>query len=142
VLTIEARAAGRRRPLLPNWELPPPPELAGGGAPLTLAELIARVVRSEVAAFEKRKRDGRFMRLLSEDQIAAEAMRGRVDPAGRAPVGRVDEEASVGTALESFEDGRYLVLIDGRQYERLDEQVLLGTESTVTFLRLVPLAGG
>jgi hypothetical protein len=122
--------------------LPPPPGLAEGAAPLTLAQLIARIVRSEVAAFEKRRRDGRFMRLLSEDQITAEALRGRVDPSGRAPAGRVDEEISVATALEAFEDGRYLVLVDGRQYERLDEQVFMERESTVTFLRLVPLAGG
>ncbi len=71
-----------------------------------------------------------------------QAARGRVDFGGRNLHQRVDADQAVGTALEAFEDGLYFVVIDGRQYESLDEQVAVGADSRVTFLRLVPLAGG
>ena len=139
--TIEARATGRRRELLPRWQLPLPPS-AGGDAGLTLRELIARVVREELAAHLKRARDGRLVRILSERDIEAGLEAGRVSSGGGSPPRPVDSDEAVGLALQAFEDGLYLVVIDGRQHEDLEEQVILGEDSTVTFLRLVALAGG
>jgi hypothetical protein len=141
MLTIDARVTGRRRGLLPQWQIPTD-ELSAAGSPLTLRELIDRVVRAEVAAFGERQSDRRLARLLSERQIREQADRGRVDFGGRAFDQPVDVEVAVGVALESFDDGLYLVVIDGRQHESLDEQVVLGADSRLTFLRLVPLAGG
>ena len=57
-------------------------------------------------------------------------------------VQEVDVDLAVSVALEAFEDGFYYVLVDRRQCASLDEQVVVGEDSTVTFLRLVPLAGG
>jgi hypothetical protein len=142
MLTIEARATGRRRPLVPHWQLPLFDD-AFTGAPLTLRELIARIVREEVVAFEERRRERALLRVLSERELEAGVERGRVVPGDGGGVGqRVDAEAAVGTALQAFEDGVYFVFVDGRQHERLEEQVFLGADSTVTFVRLVPLAGG
>ena len=42
---------------------------------------------------------------------------------------------------DSFQDGLYLVLLDGREQRNLDEQIFLGPDSHVTFLRLTALAG-
>jgi hypothetical protein len=141
MLTIEARATGRRRDVIPQWQLPVD-DLVPGGSPLTLREFIERVVRAEVAAFAERQAERRLVHFLSEQQIDEQAARGRVDFGGRDLDQQADVEESVGVALESFEDGVYLVLIDGYQHESLDEQVNVGTDSHVTFLRLVPLAGG
>jgi hypothetical protein len=141
MLTIEARATGRRRDLIPQWQLPID-NLVPAGSPLTLREFIERVVRAEVAGFEERQADRRLVHFLSAQQIGDQAERGRVDFGGRDVGQEPDVEESVGVAFESFEDGVYLVLIDGQQYESLDEQVNVGTDSHVTFLRLVPLAGG
>lgn len=141
MLTIEARVTGRRRGLIPRWELPVD-DLVPGGAPLTLREFIERVVRAEVAAFGERQADGRLVRLLSEQEIDVQAARGRVEFGGRELDQQVEVDGSVGVALESFEDGLYFVLIDGHQYESLDEQVNVVSDSRVMFLRLVPLAGG
>jgi hypothetical protein len=49
---------------------------------------------------------------------------------------------AVGTAIEAFEDGLFLVLVDGRQQTDLDAQVFVAADSTVTFVRLVALSGG
>jgi hypothetical protein len=142
MLTIEAKVAGRRRgALLPQWQIPVD-ELVSGGSPLTLRELIDRVVHAEVAAFGERQAERRLTRFLSERELWEQAGRGRVDFGGRDLHQPVDVDAAVGVALESFEDGLYFVVIDGRQYESLDEQVVVGADSRVTFLRLVPLAGG
>jgi hypothetical protein len=142
MLTIEAKVAGRRRrALLPQWQIPVD-ELISGGSPLTLRELIDRVVHAEVAAFGERQAERRLTRFLSERELQEQAGRGRVDFGGRDLHQPVDADAAVGVALESFEDGLYFVVIDGRQYESLDEQVVVGADSRVTFLRLVPLAGG
>ena len=42
----------------------------------------------------------------------------------------------------AFGDGLFLVLLDGRQETDLDARVEVGPGSTVTFVRLVALAGG
>jgi len=140
MVTIEARAPGQRR-AIPQWQLPVD-GVAADGRPLTLRELIERVVRAEVAEFRERQQERRLVRFLSAREIGEQAERGRVDFGGRELEQEVDDDEAVGTALESFEDGLYLVLIDGREHESLDEQVLVGQDSRVTFLRLVALAGG
>jgi hypothetical protein len=143
MLTIEARAAGRRRSIVPDWQIPIDDVAPPSGSPLTLRDLIERVVRGEVAQFRERQRDRMLVRFLSSDEIAEQAQRGRVDFGGHSiEEVEVEDDQAVGTALESFEDGLYLVLIDGRQYELLDEQVNVGPDSRVTFLRLAALAGG
>ena len=141
MLTIEARVMGRRRGLIPQWQLPVD-DLVSAGSPLTLREFIERVVQAEVKAFGERQAEHRLVRLLSEREIDEQAARGRVDFGGRELEQQVDPDSAVGVALESFEDGVYFVLIDGRQYESLDEQVNVAADSRVSFLRLVPLAGG
>jgi hypothetical protein len=141
VLTIETRALGRRRPLLPSWQLPIPPEPREREEPLTLRALITRIVAEEVAAFRERQKDRRFVRVLSERQLSEGALAGRIDPAAHERVDKVDANAAVATALIGFEDGLYLVVIDGKEHRDLDEQVIVGPDTTVTFLRLVMLSG-
>lgn len=44
VLTISARALGKRKALVPDWQVPWPPQEQPGGEPLTLRQLITRLV--------------------------------------------------------------------------------------------------
>jgi hypothetical protein len=137
VLTVQARATGRPQPLVPDRELP-----TDGWGVQTLRQLIERVVRDEVAAFGERQAERRFLQVLTEEQIGDGVERGRLVPGGQAPGPRADPDVAVAVALQAFEDGLYLVLIDGKQQRSLDAQVFVGEESTLTFLRLVALAGG
>jgi len=93
---VETRVIGERARPLDGWAIPTPPgpEPDDGGS-LTLRDLIARVVRSEVSAFEKRERARRLMRVLSEREISEAAIRGKVDSGGRSPSGTVDENLAV-----------------------------------------------
>lgn len=46
-------------------------------------------------------------------------------------------------AIEAFDNGRLLVLVDENQAESLDQEVdVIHSQTLVTFLRLVPLVGG
>ena len=139
---VETRLLGRKARPLDDWSIPvPPPEPGDGGDGLTLRALITRIVRAEVQDFQKRERGRRFVRVLSHAEIDEGAARGKVDPGGRPPGTPVDEEAAVAAALLGFEDGLYIVLLDGVEQRELDRPVYLTDESRLVFLRLTFLAG-
>jgi hypothetical protein len=138
---VETRVIGKRTRPLDGWAIPTPPESEPRDGGLTLRDLITRVVRSEVSAFEKRERARRLMRVLSDREISEAAIKGKIDSGGRAPAGTVDEDAAVGAALQGFEDGLYLVILDGAEQRDLDRQVYVTAESRMVFLRLTFLAG-
>jgi hypothetical protein len=141
--TITLKTIGRRDPVVPDWQIPLPPEWTdAGGEPVTLRLLIDRTVREEVAAFRKRQEERKVVRFLTAGEIAEGAKKGKIDMGGRDLEQEVDEDISVGVALQSFEDGLYLVLIDGEEIKDLDQQVYLTDDSVITYIRLTMLAGG
>jgi hypothetical protein len=142
LLTISARVMGKRKPLVPDWQVPWPPDEHGGGEPLTLRQLITRIVIQEVKAFKERQENRRLTRILTERQMEEGVAKGRVDSGGRDLHQAVKPEEAVATALLAFEDGLYLVILDGEEQRDLDRQVLLKPDSHVVFVRLVMLAGG
>ncbi len=139
-LTIRVRDLGRRRPVLDDVDLPPPEDRAGGDD-LRLRDVIEHVVGREVRRFNQRQVAMRLDRVLSEAAIARGAERGKVDPAGKPGSPKADEDEAVGTALQAFEDGLFLVIIDEVEYRDLDQRVVLSPDSHLVFLRLVFLAG-
>lgn len=142
VLTISARALGKRKPLVPDWQVPFPPEEKGGSEPLTLRQLITRIVRREVEAFKQRQEDRQVVRILTERQIEEGLGKGKVDAGGRNLHQFVDPDEAVAVALQAFEDGLYLVILDGEECRELDREIYLHPESHLVFVRLVMLAGG
>lgn len=141
-IVISTRAIGRRKQLLEDWSINYPPSLSDGGDHLPLRDLITRVVYESVAEFKKRQTNRRFVHVLSAKQIKEAAIRGKVDMGERDLIQKVDEEVAVATAIQAFEDGLYLVIIDGQEQRELDCEVYLRPDSHITFLRLVMLAGG
>jgi hypothetical protein len=141
MLTISGKALGRKKPLFADFSVPFPPDLGDGGA-VTLRDLIGRVVRSEVEAFKQRQEERKLIHALTARQISDAAAKGKVEMGGRDLDQKVDLEVAIGTALEAFEDGLYLVVVDGQEQRSLDAQVFLQPESRLTFVRLTMLAGG
>lgn len=140
---IITKVPGRRKDLLPKWDWPlPPVDQDGGGEPLTLRTLISRIVRAEVAAFRTRQKAARYLVVMTEEEVRAASAKGRIAP-GASDVGlqEVDDEQAVGAALQAFEDGMYLVLIDDQEQRDLEQQVFVTDDSTITFIRLTFLAG-
>jgi hypothetical protein len=105
---------------------------------VTVAELIRARVHQEVRAHNARSATApRFNGLVQPERTERELngeRKGRPRP--------VDAERQTEVALNAFERGQVLLLVDDRQVEELDHEVTLRPDSTVTFLKLVPLVGG
>jgi hypothetical protein len=141
MLTISGKALGRKKPLFADWSIPFPPDLGDGGS-LTLRDLISRVVRAEVEAFKQRQQERQLFRALTARDIEAGAAKGKIESGGSESKQNVDPEEAVTTALQAFEDGLFLVVLDGQEQRQLDQQVFLQPDSRVSFVRLTMLAGG
>lgn len=55
---------------------------------------------------------------------------------------RIDPEEQSAKALEAFHRNGFILLVDDRQVEDLDQTIEARPDTTVTFLKLVPLVGG
>lgn len=58
------------------------------------------------------------------------------------PPRRIDAAAETERACAAFEQRRFLLLVDDRQLDGLDDEIGLGETSDVIFLHLSPLKGG
>ena len=149
VITVEAKVLGQRKPAICGWQvaLPalPAADRADAGGYLRLRDLLAGIVRQDVLAFRQRQEERRLVRVLSPAGIQQAAATGKIDMGGPRELqaqSEVDDDAAVAVALQAFEDGLYFVFLDGQQQEDLDAEVRLRPASTLTFIRLVALAGG
>ena len=55
---------------------------------------------------------------------------------------RANPEKQLQIALEAFEGNGYFVLINDRQAESLDDEVVVTADATISFVKLTPLVGG
>lgn len=135
-MKVEAKVTGqRRRPTeVRHVEVP--------DGENSLESLIDAVVRFEVESFRMRQLDGHLLQVLSPEQIAAGAEVGKISSGGSELDQDVSADEAVATALEAFADGLYFTFVDGNQVECLSDIVPVRDDSTLLFVRLVPLAGG
>lgn len=138
MISVSGRVLGRKAS--PSFSVPPPGDL--GSEPMDLRVLLEHIVRQEVAAFRERQEKRALLEVLTPEEIAERVARGRIVPGGQDLRQEVDEDAAVEAALQAFQDGIYLVILDGRELRGLDEEITLRPDSAVTFLRLTLLAGG
>ena len=139
MLTISGKALGKKKPLFADFSIPAPTLT---GERVRLRDLLSRIVRHEVEAFEERQEDRKFVKALTAREIGDQAARGKIDMGGRDLDQKVDVEEAIRVALEAFEDGLFLVIIDGQDFKALDTEVFLQPDSKVGFVRLTMLAGG
>ena len=105
---------------------------------VTVAELIRARVHQEVRAHNAASAAApQFNGLVRPERTERELNGER--SGRRRPV---DAERQTEVALNAFERGQILLLVDDRQVEELDHEVTLRPGATVTFLKLVPLVGG
>jgi hypothetical protein len=102
---------------------------------LTLREIIRKRIFQEVAEYHARAA-GPVRGLVQPAGVGAPG------PAGRGHGRRVDAQRQYEIAVTAFRRNGFVVLVDERQVEDLDEVVDLFAGSVVTFLKLVPLVGG
>ena len=137
-LTVETKLLGQKK-AGDRW---PMTLLSSNSEQLLLRELIARIVREQVAAFQQRQEARRFIRVLTAAEIQQGVAQGKVDMGGHDLQQQVEPESAVATAWQAFEDGLYLVFVDNEQLHSLDSELHLQPDSHLTFVRLTPLVGG
>jgi hypothetical protein len=103
---------------------------------LTVKDLIESRVRTEVDAYNRKASDvfyGLIQPTEAEKMLNGFKMKTQK---------YVDAEKQVYAALSAFQQNGFFVLIDDRQAESLDEEVLVNNSTTVSFVKLTPLVGG
>jgi hypothetical protein len=141
MITVTGKVIGRRKPLFADWSIPLPPDLRGEGT--TLRDIITRLVHTEVSAFKERQEERRVFRALTAHDIERGLEKGKVEMGGSdVPIQPIDDDSAVATALQAFEDGLYLVVIDETEHKNLDSQIFLQPDSRIAFVRLTWSSSG
>ncbi len=109
-------------------------------------DIIRRRVEAEAESLNQRKLMHEDMTqsrsfLIDVESGSAEARLNPVFPRTRAPK-PIDVEAEVDRALTAFQAGRFIMLLDDRQVEGLDDEVTVTPGGEVVFLYITPLKGG
>src|SRR5262249_44849889 len=122
-------------------------ETTSGGATntLTLDFLTERVTVRELI------RARIYQEVTEYNAALPERFKGLVQPVGSRPTpdgyllprrGLIDWEAQLLRALEAFQTNGFILLVDDKQLTSLDDEIELRHDSSICFLRLVPLVGG
>lgn len=108
----------------------------------SLRDLLAVLVRHELAAYEQQRAASKTLRVLTPADLARGVDTGAYGREGRAVAAPPPEAQAIERAVEAFVDGLFFVFIDDIQIEALDDPVTVRPDSTLRLVRLVALAGG
>lgn len=103
---------------------------------MTVRDIVTRRVGQEVAEYNQ-KLSGRFMGLVQPTD--AEITLNGYQPKPKQPI---DAAKQIAIALDAFNRNGYFVLVDNKQAESLDEEIILNKNTVVSFIKLTPLVGG
>jgi len=103
---------------------------------ITVSELIRSRILEEVKVFNS----NRSMPYMGLMQPRAEEL--LLNPARTTWLKQKDAEKEAAIALKAFNNNGFLLLINNKQYSNPDETITLQPDTTVSFVKLVPLVGG
>jgi hypothetical protein len=106
------------------------------GEKISLRELIRLRVTQEVEEFNSRQ--PAVFRMLVQPNDTERTLNGYKFHKPRF----VDADTQYEKAIEAFEGNGFIVLVDDYQIEDLDDEIAFRPETSITFLKLVPLVGG
>lgn len=103
---------------------------------ITVRDLIQARVRHEVRDYNARMPE--HYRGLVQPTAAEKTLNGFRLGKGK----RIDAEEQCEKAVEAFGRNGFILLVDDRQVDELDQIIEIQPDTTITFLKLVPLVGG
>jgi hypothetical protein len=106
------------------------------GEKISVRELIRQRVFQEVEEFNSRQ--PAVFRMLVQPNDTERTLNGFKFHKPRL----VDPETQYEKAIEAFLGNGFIVLVDDHQVDNLETEIPLYPETSVTFLKLVPLVGG
>ncbi|MEM6257916.1 MAG: hypothetical protein AAGI37_06335 [Planctomycetota bacterium] len=105
---------------------------------VTVRELIRQRVYQEVQDYNLNQAKAPVFKGLVQPTDAEQTLNGYKLKKAR----QIDWSKQFDKAVDAFESGRVLVIVNDRQAESLDEHVVINPSTDVSFLKLVPLVGG
>ncbi|MBN2296308.1 MAG: hypothetical protein JXM70_28010 [Pirellulales bacterium] len=108
---------------------------------VTVRELIRERVYQEVQDFN-RKRDEKVFRGLVQPTDAECVLNGKRTEYHLKKHREIDWKQQFENALDAFRRNGFLVLVDDKQAESLDQEFVVGHDTDVSFVKLTLLAGG
>jgi len=102
----------------------------------TVKEIIEARVHAEVEAYNQKLPE--YFNGLVQPSDTERTLNGYKLNAPR----KIDPEKQVYVALDAFQKNGYFILIDDQQAETLEQEILLGADTSVSFVQLTPLVGG
>lgn len=102
----------------------------------TVKDLISARVTSEVEKYNSNPAE--FFKGLVQPSAAEATLNGYKLKRHK----QIDVEEQVYIALDAFQKNGYFVLIDDVQAETLEQEVMVGKSTKVSFVKLTPLVGG
>ncbi|BFM38475.1 hypothetical protein [Synechocystis sp. LKSZ1] len=103
---------------------------------ITVREVIRSRVYQEVKDFNTRQPD--YFKGLVQPTDTERSLNGYRLRQPR----QLDWEQQFSKALQAFENNGFLILVGEEQLTELEDEITITPETTVTFLKLVPLVGG
>jgi hypothetical protein len=108
---------------------------------ITVRELIRERVYQEVQDFNRKQQEQAFHGLVQPTD-SERVLNGKRTEYRMKNHRNIEWRAQFDKAIEAFGRNGFLVLIEERQAEDLDQEFLIGHETKISFLKLTPLVGG
>lgn len=110
-------------------------------SPTTLNGLLTEFVKIEVRKYNTKREERQLVSFLNPQLIQEQAQQGKVAFGDIENVQEMSVEKALAIALQAFEDGLYVVFIDGQEVKSLDSPIVLLDGTEVAFIRLTFLVG-
>ena len=103
---------------------------------VSIREIITQRVLKEVGAYNQ-KLDGVFSGLVQPADAENVLNAYHVKP--KKPI---DAKRQVEIALDAFQRNVFFVLVDDKQFEHLEDEIIVANTTSISFIKLTPLVGG
>lgn len=108
--------------------------------PATLRSLLIALTKLGVQQYNARKDEGQILSYLTKDEIAAQAVRGKIASGLRGGADAVEEQA-VENTIQCFEDGIYRIFAGDDELTGLSDAIPWADDLVFTLVRLTMLSG-
>lgn len=108
--------------------------------PRTVRELLIGLTKQGVHQYNTHRDDGQILAYLTQDEIEAQAVRGKVSSGLHGGADAVEDKAIANT-LQCFEDGIYRVFAGDGELTALSDEISWTEDMVFTLIRLTMLAG-
>ena len=139
-INVTVKQVGRKHPILTTEPL----EIAFEGSDISLENLLRLEVRQQVEAFNVKSfewEDEDYAKIPTENYLNILTDTGKVGFGSIYNHRKADLEKAQENVIQAFEDGMFAVFYNDEQLDNLTENINLGLQHTLTFIRLTFLAG-